>query len=115
MHSVVKDQFTTKHFKTVDGNKLLHSEDGPAVIWASGDTEYFVNGEYHRLDGPAIDYKNLKIWYCEGIRHRTDGAAWISKKPYREGYDKKYYYKGKIVDFKTDEEFDIFIRFKAFW
>ena len=32
--------------------------------------------EYHRLDGPAIEYTNDdKYWWVNGLRHREDGPA----------------------------------------
>lgn len=31
----------------------------------------------HRLDGPAIEYKNgSKEWYKDGVSHREDGPAY---------------------------------------
>ena len=39
------------------------------------------NGDYHREDGPAIEYSDgLKAWYLNGERHREDGPAieWVS-------------------------------------
>jgi hypothetical protein len=34
------------------------------------------NGDYHRVDGPAIEYVNgIKAWWVEGKYHRTDGPA----------------------------------------
>jgi len=36
-------------------------------------TAWFQNGKYHRLDGPAIEYKNgTKHWYQNDKLHRTD-------------------------------------------
>jgi hypothetical protein len=33
-------------------------------------------GEYHRTDGPAIEYANgTKIWYINDKLHREDGPA----------------------------------------
>ena len=39
---------------------------------------YFYNlkGQYHRLDGPAIEYKSGSVsWYVNGLCHRLDGPA----------------------------------------
>ena len=37
---------------------------------------YNEKGEYHRLDGPAIEFANgSKYWYQNGLRHREDGPA----------------------------------------
>ena len=31
--------------------------------------------EYHRDDGPAVEYDGVKYWYIHGKRHREDGPA----------------------------------------
>ena len=42
----------------------LHREDGPAVEYADGYKEWFINGKLHREDGPAIEYASgTKLWY----------------------------------------------------
>jgi len=39
-------------------------------------TEWYQNGKLHRIDKPAIEYKNgSKFWYQNGEKHRTDGPA----------------------------------------
>jgi len=39
-------------------------------------TEWLQNGKFHRLDAPAIEYKNgAKYWYKNGRFHRLDGPA----------------------------------------
>ena len=46
------------------------------VIWPNNDKEWFVEGKYHRLDGPACECADgSKFWYVEGKRHRLDGPA----------------------------------------
>ena len=45
-------------------NGERHREDGPAIEWADGDREWWVNGEFHREDGPAIEYADGHcVWY----------------------------------------------------
>lgn len=45
-------------------NGKYHREDGPAVEDSNGTKGWFLNGEYHREDGPAIEYPNgIKWWY----------------------------------------------------
>jgi len=59
----------------------FHREDGPAVEWATGCKEWYLNGYLHRSDGPAIETsKGTKFWYLNGKPHRTDGPAveWIN-------------------------------------
>ena len=76
-----------------DGNKRwrlngkTHREGNlPAVIWADGDKYWYINGELHRTDGPAV---------CE-----YDYDAW--------------YLNGKRISCKTQEEFEYYIKYKAF-
>jgi hypothetical protein len=41
-----------------------------------GTKEWYLNGQYHRTDGPAIEFADgAKWWYLNGRRHRTDGPA----------------------------------------
>ena len=57
-------------------NGQLHREDGPAFEGANGDKMWFQNGKYHREDGPAIEYQSgTKHWYLNGNYHREDGPA----------------------------------------
>jgi len=84
-------------FYTVKNTKVLHREDGPALIYsesefwfrygylhrkdgpaviASNKKEWYVNGFHHRLDGPAVEWSNGdKEWYKHGLLHREDGPA----------------------------------------
>jgi len=34
----------------------LHREDGPAIEWADGSKEWWINEKLHREDGPAIEW-----------------------------------------------------------
>jgi hypothetical protein len=48
-------------------DNLLHREDGPAVEYPDGYKAYIQNGLYHREDGPAIIQENgIKNWYLIG-------------------------------------------------
>jgi hypothetical protein len=68
---------------TEDGHKVwrnpagqVHREDGPAIIKAHGDREWWICGRRHRSDGPAVVFsESSKFWYFEGLLHRTDGPA----------------------------------------
>ena len=68
----VQDNGTTTWYL----NGELHRADGPAIEWFDGDKSWFINGKLHRSDGPAIEYEDsYKEWYLNGERHRTDGPA----------------------------------------
>ena len=49
-------------------NGRYHRLDGPACEYANGDKEWFQNGQRHNEDGPAIEYGDgEKIWYQHDI------------------------------------------------
>ena len=57
-------------------NGERHREDGPAVERCSGSKEWWVNGKRHREDGPAVEWSDgYKEWWINGERHREDGPA----------------------------------------
>jgi hypothetical protein len=48
-------------------NGNLHREDGPALTHASGTKMWYLNGELHRIDGPAvIFFTGGKEWWIQG-------------------------------------------------
>ena len=58
------DQFGTKRWFL---NGELHRLDGPAIESILGDEYWFLHGQYHRLDGPAVTYASgYKLWYYHG-------------------------------------------------
>jgi hypothetical protein len=57
-------------------NGEYHREDGPAIEFANGDKLWYINGQIHRVDGPAIEWTSgTKQWYRHGKCHREDGPA----------------------------------------
>lgn len=50
-----------------------HRTDGPAVVWADGYMEYWIDGKRHRIDGPSV-IKNTGAtqWHFEGERLDQD-------------------------------------------
>jgi hypothetical protein len=80
-------------------NGKFHREDGPAVEDSDGDKGWYLNGKLHREDGPAIERINGdKFWYLNGKRHREDGPA----REYSNG-GKYWYLNGESI---TQEEFN---------
>ena len=64
-------KYTVKVYSS--GNKFWflngdwHREDGPAVEWADNSKQWFLNGKCHREDGPAIELADGgKFWYLNG-------------------------------------------------
>ncbi len=58
-------------------------------------------GQYHREDGPAIEYEDgYKAWYINGQRHREDGPAII----WEDGKEWFYLYGEEYSEDKWKEE-----------
>lgn len=76
-------------YRNKEGNK--HRLYGPAYISERYDIEeWFKDGEYHRIDGPAIRHKNNEYWFRDGKKHRLDGPAVITG-----GGPKQYWIEGQ--------------------
>jgi len=58
-------------------NIKLHRLDGPAVIWADSDREWYVNGQLHREDGPAREWSNGRRSYYINDQLLTEDE-WIA-------------------------------------
>ena len=57
-------------------NGELHREDGPAVEYSDGSKQWFLNDKLHREDGPAREWSDgSKEWWLNDKRHREDGPA----------------------------------------
>jgi hypothetical protein len=77
-------------------NGKYHREDGPAIILPSGTQAWCLNGQYHREDGPAVIYPDgSQAWWLNGKRHREDGPAVI----YPNGYQ-AWWLNGKQITLK---------------
>jgi len=72
----------------IEGTTIFHREDGPSIEYYNGNKCWYVNGKCHRKDGPAVEYANG---------------------------NKEWYYNGEKLDCKTQEEFEILLKLRAFW
>ena len=55
-------------------NGQFHRLDGPAIEFTSGAKHWYQNDKLHRLDGPAIECASgHKYWYQNGRLHRLNG------------------------------------------
>jgi hypothetical protein len=74
-------EFPTKTEYTRRGR--FHRIDGPAIEWKNGSEEYYLSGKRHREDDYAVlmkdDAGNVRYtqWWRFGKLHRTDGPAII--------------------------------------
>jgi hypothetical protein len=70
-----------------DGRR--HRIDGPAVIYKTGDREWYYHDKLHRIGGPAITAPyGDQFWYQHGKPHRDDGPAVTTS----DGYQAWYHY-----------------------
>jgi len=48
----------------------FHRLDGPAVEYHNGAKEWWVNGKHHRIAGPSVEWWNgEKLWHIKGKGH----------------------------------------------
>ena len=72
---------------------------------------YNENNEFHREDGPAIEFTNgYKAWYKNGFLHKEDGHAI----EYSNGNKEYWYNNVRHPEIKTDEELIRFIKLMVF-
>ena len=76
------------HFKTTDNgtkcyylNGMFHREDGPALEYTTGKKEWYKNGLLHRENGPAIEYADgYRHWClngkCYGYNNDFTNKSW---------------------------------------
>jgi len=86
-----------KEYRNSEGQ--LHRVDGPAIEWADGTTEWWLNDSRHRENGPAVESADgTKEWWLNGKLHREDGPAI----EYTDGV-KEWFLNGEEL---TEEEFN---------
>lgn len=69
-------------------------------IYPNGAQFWYLNGEHHREDGPAIFYPDgSQDWLLNGELHREDGPAVI----YPDGY-RRWFLNGKFIKDNEDEK-----------
>ena len=57
-------------------NGELHRENGPALEYINGDKYWYTHGKVHREAGPAVEFANGdNFWYINNKLHREDGPA----------------------------------------
>jgi len=76
----------------VDGENGIVKENSTLMLTTENGSKFFLNksGQYHRLDGPAIEWTfGANEYFKNGIRHRLNGAAYENKD------EKQYWFEGK--------------------
>ncbi len=74
-----------------NNDRQKHRKYGPAHISHIYDFEaWYINGELHRIGGPARRHKDSRWWFVEGKLHRLDGPAVDMK-----GHPREYWINGQ--------------------
>ena len=72
-------------------NGQRHRVNGPAIEYADGTKRWYLNDKLHRENGPAVEYADgEKWWWLNGLLHRENGPA----VEYADG-TKKWYLNGR--------------------
>lgn len=92
---------------------VIHRDDDlPACEYDTGHKCWVLNGKRHRDGNPAcIDEAGSQFWLQNGKHHRLDGPAI----EHINGESNEWWVNGKILDCKTQAEFEKLMRLKAFW
>ena len=62
------DSEGTKRWRNARGE--YHRLDGPAIEWGNGGKFWYVNNEIHRLDGPAVEWADgEKEWWVNDTEY----------------------------------------------
>jgi hypothetical protein len=86
-------------------NGELHRVDGPAIEFSNGTKQWYLHGKIHRVDGPADEWASgNKFWYLEGKPHRVDGPAF----EYTNG-DKEWWLNDNDYEFERWLEVNTYI------
>ena len=72
--------FVSEPCRTCGGTQIIEDrsslKDEERIEYSDGSKYWFLNGKFHRADGPAIEYSNGdKSWYLNDKLHRADGPA----------------------------------------
>jgi hypothetical protein len=82
------------------------------IIYPNGTKTWLLDGQRHRLDGPAVEYADGdRSWLQYGIFHREDGPAM----EYFTQNHIRWLWRGKYLPVSNQEEFERLVKMKAFW
>lgn len=62
-YRITIDEDGNKRYFDCDGE--YHRDEGPAIEYANGSKSWFINGKRHRIDGPACEWSTGPRWYID--------------------------------------------------
>jgi hypothetical protein len=97
-NNIIKDEESTCYYL----NGELHRLGGPAIEYANGDKEWYQHDKLHRIGGPAAERADgTKEWWENDLAHRMYGPAI----EYADGF-KEWWFKGERINCNSQEEFE---------
>jgi hypothetical protein len=63
---------------------------GTGIVKSGSYEAWYLNGQRHRVDGPAYKSGSYEAWYLNGQLHRVDGPA------YKDGSREEWYLNGQL-------------------
>ena len=80
MESICKT-YKSGHKVFLNEFRLLHRENGPAIIWTTGSTAWYQNDKPHREDGPASEFADgRKFWFLKGKQYSEERFNELTQK-----------------------------------
>ena len=77
-------------------NGERHRTDGPAIECADGDKFWYLNDNLHRTDGPAVEFADgSKEWYLNG-EYVT--GEYVTEAQWREQVKPKASCEGRVIE-----------------
>jgi len=56
----------------IKGTNIVHKDDGPAIVWKTGELEWYVQNKRHRSDGPAVIFPEGDVmWFLNGFKYEN--------------------------------------------
>ena len=84
-YRIVVDAYGNRFYCNNTGE--WHRENGPAVEYANGTKRWYYKGRLHRTNGPAVIWADgTELWYQYGLLHRIDGHAVVTPGGYNSWY-----------------------------
>jgi len=84
-----------------------------------GTKRYYLDGQLHRNDGPAVEYPDGSQFYWQHNKlHREDGPAYkhISKNTQgNKTTSLRWFFRGKQIMCKTQAEFERLLKLQILW
>lgn len=92
-----KKGYEGKYKIYLNDNNIIRKGYELIIFNINGEFKYYLNGQYHRIGGPAYgDFSGYEVWMIDNVTHRIGGPA----KTYPHG-TKEYWIDDKLYNYVT--------------